>query len=378
MLLNLKSIAQRMLESANVKINGPNPWDIQVLDERFYKRLFLAQTLGVGESYMDGWWSCDRLDELSFRIQRHLNQDRFLYVLLNFYQNIGHFFINKQTKLRSLAVAEQHYNLNNSLYHAMLGETMAYTCGYWKQATDLSSAQLAKYDVICRKAQLKSGEKVLELGCGWGGFAKYAAENYGATVDAVNIAREQIHYAQTLCRGLPIRLHTCDYRDVDFYNPHRIQYDKVISIGLCEHVGHKNYGRFLGLVRNQLKEDGLFLLHTIGKNVTTAVTDRWVQKYIFPGGMLPTLKLLSQASEKHFVIEDMHNFGADYDKTLMAWHHNFERAWPNFNDQFDERFYRMWSYYLLGSAGAFRARTMQLWQLILSPKGKLNGYMSLR
>lgn len=379
----LHSLFQRVLKPANIVINGSNPWDIQVHDKRFYRRLLFEQSVGLGESYMNGWWNCERLDELFFRLQRHLNRDGFsLNTLFNLHFAIqyflsSHFLFNNQSKSRSQEVAERHYNLNNSFYQAMLGTSMAYTCAYWKNATDLDSAQRAKYDLVCQKLMLRPGERVLELGCGWGGFAKHAAENYGVTVDAVNLASKQIQLAKTLCKNLPVKLYTCDYRDTDLYNPQRILYDKVVSIGLCEHVGHKNYRHFMRLVRRQLKDDGLFLLHTIGKNISRHATDRWIQKYIFPGGMLPSLNLLSRAAENLFVIEDLHNFGADYDTTLMAWHANFERAWPHFNDQFDERFYRMWRYYLLICAGSFRARSMQLWQFVLSPKGQLNGYERL-
>lgn len=367
-----------VLERADIELNGRRSWDIRIHDSRFYKRVFQHPSLGLGESYMEGWWDCDRLDEFFFRIMRQINPETIysVWTFLRFF--ITNFFTNQQSKLRSTRVAKRHYNLDNNLYRYMLGETMAYTCGYWKDTKTLDDAQNSKYNLVCKKVNLKSGDKVLELGCGWGGFARYAAKNYGCQLVSVNIAAEQMKYAAEICKGLPIQLFVCDYRDIGKYNPQKIKFDKVISIGMCEHVGHKNYPHFLQLVRDNIKEDGLFLLHTIGKNKTTSFSDPWMQKYIFPSGMLPSVQLLSRTSEGRFVIEDLHNFGSDYDKTLMAWHENFEKYWPVIKMSYDERFYRMWRYYLLSCAGAFRARTLQLWQLMLSPKGQLHGYSSIR
>ena len=260
----------------------------------------------------------------------------------------------------------------------MLGPTMAYTCGYWQDTDDLDQAQINKYDLVCRKLHLRPGEHLLDMGCGFCGFSKFAAENYGVRVTAVNISIEQMKYAVASCQGLPIDFVRCDYRDVAAYNPNGAQFDKIASIGLCEHIGYKNYHAFMSCARQQLKEDGLFLLHTIGKNITTPFSDPWIDKYIFPGGSLPTTKALSQAAESLFINEDMHNFGTYYDKTLLAWEANFVKAWPMLKEHYDERFYRMWRYYLLSCAGAFRARDIQLWQIVFSPKGVKEGYQSVR
>lgn len=374
----MQSNIQKHLESIDIQINGSRPWDIHVHDPRFYKRVLREPSLGLGESYMDGWWDCQALDQFFFRICRGLDLGKVypLSTILTFLMK--HFFRNEQSKLSSKKVADVHYNLGNELYELMLGPSMAYTCGYWHNANALTAAQHQKYDLVCRKLRLKEGERVLELGCGWGGFAHYAAQHYGVEMHSVNISTEQMKYAATLCQGLAVNLHTCDYRDVERYNPHSIQFDKVVSIGMCEHVGQKNYPAFLEIARRQLKEDGLFLLHTIGKNKTISFTDPWVRKYIFPNGQLPTIKLISSASENHFVIEDLHNFSADYDKTLMAWHHNFLHHWNQIKPHYDERFFRMWNYYLLSCAGAFRARTLQLWQFVFSPQGEVGGYVSIR
>lgn len=373
-----RAMIEKMLAGVEVRINGDQPWDIEIHNPQAYQRILHDPSLGAGESYMDAWWDCKHLDELFFRITRHLDP-RKIYkasTLVGFL--IKHFFSNQQSKLRSLRVAKQHYDLGNDLYELMLGESMAYTCGYWRDATTLDEAQNAKYDLVCKKLQLQAGERILELGCGWGGFAKFAAEHYKVSVTAVNISQQQMEYAQEKCRGLPIDFVITDYRNVEKYNPNGIKFDKVASIGMCEHVGHRNYRDFIKIAHANLSESGLFLMHTIGKNRTVHFADPWIRKYIFPQGMLPSIKQVAGACENLFVVEDLHNFGADYDKTLMAWFDNFNRHWSQLKEKYGERFYRMWKYYLLSCAGGFRSRSIQLWQFVLSPQGKINGYRSIR
>ncbi len=367
-----------ILELADIIINGDHPWDIQVHQSQWYKRVLTEPSLGLGESYMEGWWDCDALDTFFYHVLSKLPLTQIYSsatLLKSYFKNA---FWNQQTKLRSKRVAKIHYNIGNDLYRRMLGPTMAYTCGYWKGVDTLDAAQNQKYDLVCRKLNLKPGERVLELGCGWGGFAAFAVQNYGVEMHSVNISTEQMAYATDLCRDLPVHLYTTDYRNVTTYNPQSQLFDKVVSIGMCEHVGYKNYSTFLKIAHQQLKKDGLFLLHTIGKTESLHFADPWIQKYIFPNGMLPTVKVLSGASEPYFVIEDVHNFGADYDKTLMAWYQNFENSWSQLKSQYDVQFYRMWCYYLLSCAGAFRARKTHLFQFVFSPNGVVGGYDSIR
>lgn len=375
----MKKFVHRLFESCDVRIGGDRPGDIRVKDERFYRRIFLERSLGAGESYMDGWWECDALDEfftkvLGAEIERRLPAGRWLQRANNLY----HRWTNYQSRTRAAQVAERHYNIGNDLYTRMLGPSMAYTCGYWRDAGMLDEAQYAKYELVCRKIDLRPTDRLLDLGCGFGGFARYAAQNYGCTVVAVNIAREQIEFARSACAGLPVELVLCDYRDVAAYTRTQRRFDKVVSIGLCEHVGHSNYRGFLSIVRSLLEEHGLFLLHTIGNKRTRFYADPWIDRYIFPNGMTPSLKLLSEALEDLFLVEDLHNFGADYDRTAMAWLHNFHESWEHLQDAYDQRFYRMWTYYLSAGAGSFRARDQQLWQFVLSPGGCRGGYRSLR
>jgi cyclopropane-fatty-acyl-phospholipid synthase len=163
-----------------------------------------------------------------------------------------------------------------------------------------------------------------------------------------------------------------DYRQFNSRGEQR--FDRVASVGMFEHVGHKNYRPYFEMARRSLADDGLFLLHTIGKNTSGRAVDPWIEKYIFPNGVLPSAKELASAIEGKFVLEDWHSFGADYDRTLMAWFAQFNAAWPRLQSLYDERFYRMWRYYLLSCAGCFRARDTQLWQLVLSASGLKGGY----
>ena len=361
--MKAKELITELLSQAGISLNGKKPWDIQIHDDRLYQRLLSDTDLGLGESYMDGWWDCEALDEfinkiLRARLHKELlgNWKTTLYVLKTK-------LFNRQKKSRAPQVAKKHYDIGNDLYKAMLDIRLNYTCAYWKNAQNLDEAQEDKLDMVCKKINLKQGMTVLELGCGWGSFAKYAAEKYGAHVVGINISREQVQLGRELCRGLPVELRLQDYREVDG------KYDAVISIGIFEHLGYKNYRTYMEVVNRCLKDDGIAFIHTIGTNTSKTYTNRWTDKYIFPNGMLPSIAQIAHAMEGLFVMEDWHNFGPDYDKTLMAWYQNFNNAWPKFKNTFGGRFYRMWRFYLLGSAGTYRSRTNQLWQIVITKEG---------
>jgi len=359
-----EKILRDILSSAGISIDGKNPWDIKVHNKNFFKRILGGGSIGFGESYMDGWWDCDVLDECITKILRtdidrkiKKNWKASLHVLKSK-------LFNLQSRRRAFEVGEKHYDIGNDLYRAMLGRRMLYSCAYWKGTDTLDLAQEAKLELVCRKIGLKPGMHVLELGCGWGSFARYAAEKYNARVTGITVSREQLSLGTELCKGLPVELRLQDYRDVTE------KYDAVISIGMFEHVGYKNYGTCMKTVHRCLKDDGIAFIQTIGRNDCSTSMDPWIHRYIFPNGMLPSIARIGRSMNDLFVMEDWHNFGPDYDRTLMAWYDNFERSWPELRHKYDERFYRMWRFYLLSCAGGFRSRTQQLWQIVMTKIGR--------
>lgn len=357
-----------LLATANIQINGKRAWDIQLNAPGVVERAISKGNLGFGEAYVDGDWDADRLDEFFYRLlscqldQHFKPHKQLLYYLSATLRNL-------QQGKRVWKVAQVHYDLGNEFYQTMLDPRMTYSCGYWKNADNLAAAQEAKLDLVCRKLGLQPGMRVLDIGCGWGSFMGYAAEHYGVECVGFTVSQAQADWARVHYAGLPIEVRLQDYREVEG------KFDRVASIGMFEHVGRKNHLEFMRVANDALTKDGLLLLHAIGKNKTRTVTDPWIEKYIFPNGDLPSIRQIADASEGLFVVEDLENFGADYDKTLMAWHANFEVAWPSFRDSLGDRFYRMWRYYLLSCAGAFRARDLQLWQWVLSKEGVRGGYL---
>ncbi|KAB5495743.1 MULTISPECIES: cyclopropane fatty acyl phospholipid synthase [Serratia] len=360
-------IVEEMLAEAGVAINGPRAWDIRVHNPALFKRILQEGSLGFGESYMDGWWECERLDMLFTRILQAGVDERLPKSLSDIARIAYARLFNRQSRKRAWQVGKEHYDIGNDLFRAMLDPYMQYSCGYWKEAQTLEQAQQAKLRMICEKLQLKPGMTLLDIGCGWGGLAQFAAQNYGVSVHGVTISAEQQKLAQERCAGLDVEILLQDYRDLDR------QFDCIVSVGMFEHVGPKNYETYFSVAARNLKPDGLFLLHTIGSNQTDLNVDAWIDKYIFPNGCLPSVRHIAEASEGRFVMEDWHNFGADYDRTLMAWLENFKRAWPDLMGGYSERFERMFTYYLNACAGAFRSRNIQLWQVLFSPAGVEGG-----
>jgi len=361
----------RFLAPAGIELDGRQPGDIRVHDERCFQRFLAQGSLGLGEAYMDGWWDCDRLDVFTDKVLRgrlHEAASRWALLLPWLQAKV----MNLQGRHRAWQVGEAHYDLGDDLFEAMLDPRMVYSCAYWDDGDTLEDAQERKLDLVCRKLGLAPGMRVLDIGCGWGSLAAFAAARYGAHVTGVTISKDQAALAGERCAGLPVEIRLADYRDLDG------RFDRVVSIGMFEHVGPRNYEVFMAVARRVLKQDGLFLLHTIGSAATRAQCDPWTHKYIFPNGHVPSMAQIDQALEGHFIMEDWHNIGTHYDRTLLAWHERFERTWPSLRARYGERFRRMWRYYLLTCAGSFRARHNQVWQMVMSRHGVPGGYTPVR
>ena len=354
-----RSLGLEILHNAGIEVGGDQPRDIAVHDDRFWARVIAEPELGLGESYQDGWWDANQLDEFIAEVQtldlRSLVRPR-PGLALHVAKARA---MNRQTARQARRNAGAHYNIGNDLYERMLDKRMIYSCGYWRRTEDLDQAQEDKLDLICRKLRLEPGMRLLDIGCGWGGFARHAASKHGVTVAGVTPAREQARVARDLCAGLPVEIQECDYRDAQG------RFDRIVSIGMMEHVGPRNLKTFFERCNDLLSGDGMMLHHTIGSLESKNHTDPWFDKHIFPGGVVPSLGQISSASEHDWVIEDVQNFGPYYDRTLMAWHRNLTEAWEDL-PAYDERFRRTWEYYLLSSAGSFRARALQLWQIVFT------------
>ena len=351
-----------LLKRADITVGGDAHWDIQVHDDRVYTRALRDGTLGVGEAYVEGWWDCQAIDQMLERLIR-ARVDLLLresWILLA--NAVRSRILNLQIA-RAFEVGERHYDVGNDLYQAMLGPSMVYTCAYWKDVDTLDAAQEAKLDLVCRKIGARPGMRILDLGCGWGGFARFAAERYGASVVGYTVSREQRAWAEEQYAKLPIEVRLDDYRNA------RGNYDAVVSIGLMEHVGPKNYRAYMELVSRCLAPGGIAFIHTIAGSEPRTQIDPWYQKYIFPNAVIPTLGQLAAAMDEILVVEDVHNIGPHYDRTLIAWWRNFDQAWPSLRNRYGDHFYRMWKFYLLTSAAEFRSRDLNLFQIVATTTG---------
>lgn len=369
-----KALLDSLMRQAGIEIGGTGPASVRILNEDAYEIALIRGFTGLREAYVDGLWDAERLDVVTDKMLSHrvpLQWGERVELALS---GLSGRLLNLQSQRRN-AKSRRHYNLGNDLYRAMLDQRMVYSCAYWRNAKTLDEAQEAKLDLVCRKLGLSRGMRVLDIGCGWGSLARFAAERYGVSVVGITISEEQAKLGAELCAGLPIEIRLQDYRDLERSGE---VFDRVVSLGMLEHVGYQNYRRYMKIVRMCLPEDGLFLLHTIGGNLSLKSYDPWMNENIFPNALLPSMEQITAASEGVMVIEDWHNFGPDYDRTLISWFENFERSWPKLKDRYGDRFYRVWKCYLLTCAGAFRARETHVWQTVMSPSGVRGGYPAVR
>jgi cyclopropane-fatty-acyl-phospholipid synthase len=363
-ILHKKHAVVELLERADVLVDGQRPWDIQVHDARLFNRLLEDGSIGLGQSYMDGWWDCEALDQCVDRILRKRLDKVVSGHLPLIWLTMKSRLLNRQSHARADQIGRRHYDLGNDLFGAMLDPWWQYSCAYWEDGDDLCAAQERKLDMICRKLLLEPGMRLLDIGCGWGGLAAWAARRHGVSVVGVTVSDRQLRWGQQHWAGDDVELRHQDYRDIEE------SFDRIVSVGMLEHVGYKNYHAYMKKLDELLSDDGIALIQTIGSNSDEHHGDPWMERYIFPNSMLPSIAQLGEAMQSHLVMEDLHNLGPHYDRTLLAWHGRFLEAWPDLAGRYGARFRRMWEFYLLSCAGAFRARVNQLWQMVLTPPGR--------
>ena len=357
-----------LLGKGGITINGSQPWDLVVRDPRAYERILRDGSVGFGEAFMDGWLDCERVDLLADRAYRAdlAAQVEVKHALFEaFKAKINPF----GSRARSFEIGERHYDTGNDLFEIMLDEHMIYSCGYWHRATTLEQAQRDKLQLICRKLQLTPGMRVLDIGCGWGGLARFAAERFGVSVVGITVSKERLELGRKLCAGLPVELRYTDYREVDE------RFDRVVSVGMFEHVGRRHYVDFFSACERCLEPHGILLLHTVGFLEEEPINP-WYEKYVMPGVEFPTIANVVDSAGADLVLEDLHTWeGSHYDRTLMAWFERFDAGWDRLSHKYDQTFYRMWKLYLQGCAGAFRADRMRVWQFVFSKRGIPGGYV---
>ncbi|HEU0032782.1 MAG TPA: cyclopropane fatty acyl phospholipid synthase [Kofleriaceae bacterium] len=366
-----EAIVRELFSHADIEIGGTRPWDITVHDPRFYERVLRDASIGFGEAYMEDWWDTPALDQMIDKLCRGRLKEKIQGSWRLKALTVKAVLMNLQAKARASASIEAHYDIGNDLYTRMLDERMVYTCAYWKHAKTLTEAQEAKLDLVARKVGLQPGMRVLDLGCGWGGFASWAAEKYGCSVIGVTLSKDQVQLGNELWgpkgKKLDVELRLCDYRDAPSWG---IKFDRVVSIGMMEHVGPKNHRDMMRVIERCLVDDGVSLVHTIANNRSLRHGTPFIEKYIFPNAVAPSLEQIGRAIGGLLVIEDLHNIGEDYDPTLMAWWDNFDRTYAEIAHKYDRKFYRMWKFYLQAAAGASRSRDGQLYQMVFTKVGR--------
>jgi cyclopropane-fatty-acyl-phospholipid synthase len=364
--MKIKRNVEEVLKTAGITINGTSRFDPQVYDDSLWGNVLQGGLIALGEGYMDRLWDVEDVADFVYRLQKaNVNWEKLLSAGLLLFV-LKSRLLNLQKGSRAYKVGQEHYDLGNDLYQLMLDKRMVYTSAYWKDAQNLDEAQVAKFELICQKLDLKAGQRILDIGCGWGGFMKYASETYGVSCVGISVSKEQTALAKEVCAGLPITFEVIDYQK---YQPEQ-KFDHIVSIEMFEAVGRKNFRTYMKKVNEWLKDDGVFLLQTILSTSKAPGADPWIDKYIFPNGELPNRRMLEKSIQGIFSIGDWHAFGADYDKTLMAWWSNFEAGYDSLDkNKYNERFYRMWKYYLQICAGGFRSGYTDVAQIALTKNG---------
>ncbi|MEF1291408.1 cyclopropane-fatty-acyl-phospholipid synthase family protein [Vibrio sp. M260118] len=359
--------SQQVRESFGTPRNGQPSAIIEVKNPAFYARLLKGGSIAAGEAYMDGWWDSPNLTALMELMALNMTtldsiESRSSLLSKLVYQ-VGH-WLNRNTVENSAKNIQAHYDLSNELYQTFLDSRMLYSSGIYASEHDtLEQAQINKMERLCHQLKLSANDSVIEIGTGWGAMAIYMAENYGCHVTTTTISEQQYEYTkqQVEQRGLEDRITLLkkDYRLLEG------SFDKLVSIEMIEAVGKQFLTSYIQKCQSLLKPGGLMAIQAItiadqrydsySKNVD------FIQKYIFPGGFLPSITALTQATTQHsdLVLRDLFDIGQDYAQTLRDWYIKFNQAQERVSELgFDQRFVRMWNYYFCYCEGGFRAKSI--------------------
>ena len=334
-------------------INSAHKADLTINNYKFISKILKRKSVGFAESYMDGDFSSSNLTNLlllAFRNENHFLVNLKSNIFFNIYSKFKH-FLNENTKSQSKKNIQYHYDLGNNFYTKWLDRSMTYSSAYFeKENQNLFDAQLNKYHKIAESLNLNENSKVLEIGCGWGGFSSYAAKNFKSKIDAITISKEQYEYASNKIQkeglGEKVSIKFKDYRDID------TQYSNIASIEMFEAVGKKYWEKYFDIVSNSLINSGKAALQIITIDEKRSLNYQnqpdFIQQYIFPGGMLPTKKELLEINNKVGLdFKEIKSFGLSYAKTLSLWNTQFQSSWNDLVKLgFNDRFKRMWEFYL--------------------------------
>ncbi len=356
----LRRPVEHIFSRAGVSINGTKPWDIRVNDNRFYRDVLINGSLGLGESYMRQQWTTDDLEGLFYRLCSSDLEKTSRRIPSQHFSRLFDFFINRQSHARAKSNAEHHYNLGNDLFFEFLGKFKNYSCGYFENADTLDEAQAAKMHKLCQLLDLKKGDRLLDVGGGWGEFAKFAATQYDCDVTSINIAQEQINHAREHCRDTAVEIVKSDYRDMTG------TYNKIAVVAMFTHVGHKNYRVFMQTMSGLLEPGGKMVMETVGGLESKTRCEPWTDKYIFPGGLIPSMEQIDHSVRGLFKRDSVHEFGHHYAVTLQHWHRNFIEAWPRLRAHYSESMRLMFEYFFLSVAGDFRAKGLLHYHIAFS------------
>ncbi|AZT85283.1 class I SAM-dependent methyltransferase [Marinobacter sp. NP-4(2019)] len=346
--------------------SGEARFTIHLTDPKALVSLVTNPNLAFGDLYSAGRLEVDGdLPELMETLYRSVHQAR-----QRWPKWLDALWRNHNPRPTGISEAKEnihhHYDLGNEFYRLWLDEAeMQYTCAYYERADlTLEQAQLAKLEHVCRKLRLKPGMTVVEAGCGWGGLARYMARNYGVRVHAYNISKEQLAYARAEAERQQLD-HLIDYVEDDYRNIQG-QYDAFVSVGMLEHVGKDNYPALSELIKRSLKPDGIALLHSIGRN-RPMLMNAWIEKRIFPGAYPPSIgEFMTLCEHGDFSVLDVENLRLHYAQTLTHWMERFTANEDRVSEMYDEHFTRAWRMYLAGSIAAFRAGSLQLFQVVFT------------